>query len=600
MSQPKISVIVPIYNTEHYLRECLDSLVNQTFESLEIILIDDGSTDNSGKIANQYSKHYPNVHVHHKINQGQSIARNYGLNFVKGEYVIFLDSDDYVPLDAYEKLYNLSIKYDHDIVLGDFMKATRKGKHKTKLYLEVFPENMGDMSNTHIKYYPKLVWDTGIGNRLYKKSFLDKHSLRFLEGVLYEDLLFSIKAHYLAESVGLLNEVVYYWRTRYLGEKSTTQSYIQLNNLKDRFQISEKMIEFQSKNNINSDILFEQYYKLLSNDFLLFISQLPLANKEYQLTCLKLIRKILDIIPDEVLNKLDFYVQAQYQLIKENNLNELLKLISEPETFKIMDEYKNIQIQNTNLRTIIQKISFDKTAINIKIKLKIPHIDLKNENILAKTSIINKNKKIPVMSTINQDVLELKIPITDLIKLNNPIKILLELKINNMNKILLLTPIRRKQQKTLYFDFKSSKDLAISFNFNNFGTFYINVTHHDIKILNVNFRYNYLLLDFEKLYNFPELTIESRYGVKYKYSLNKSPLKIPFNDILENSIEWKILGNVVFNKPEYNLHIFNHLIRIKENKILIQKINNFKNYLRLFVLGKKIIKKIFIKFKKII
>ena len=105
--KPKISVIVPIYNVEEYLEKCLDSLVNQTLKDIEIILINDGSPDNSEEIVNKYLKKYKEKIIYHKKeNEGQGIARNYGINLAKGEFISFVDSDDYVDKTMFEKLYN--------------------------------------------------------------------------------------------------------------------------------------------------------------------------------------------------------------------------------------------------------------------------------------------------------------------------------------------------------------------------------------------------------------------------------------------------------------------------------------------------------------
>ena len=112
----KISVIVPVYNVEKYLDKCLNSLVNQTLKDIEIIVINDGSPDNSQTIIECYSKKYSNVKSYVKRNGGISDARNYGLKYASGEYIAFVDSDDYVDLSMMEKLYNKAIENSYDIV----------------------------------------------------------------------------------------------------------------------------------------------------------------------------------------------------------------------------------------------------------------------------------------------------------------------------------------------------------------------------------------------------------------------------------------------------------------------------------------------------
>ena len=112
---PEISIIVPIYKVEKYINRCVDSILNQKFKDFELILVDDGSPDNCGKICDEYAKNDSRVVSVHKKNGGLSDARNYGINIAKGEYVGFVDSDDYIADDMYETLYNNIIKYDADV-----------------------------------------------------------------------------------------------------------------------------------------------------------------------------------------------------------------------------------------------------------------------------------------------------------------------------------------------------------------------------------------------------------------------------------------------------------------------------------------------------
>ena len=117
--EKKVSVIVPVYNTEKYLPECIDSLLNQTLDKVEVILINDGSSDNSGRIIDEYAERYPDVVALHQKNQKQGAARNYGLSVAKGEYIAYIDSDDYLVLDALEKLYALASRKRLDAVSYD-------------------------------------------------------------------------------------------------------------------------------------------------------------------------------------------------------------------------------------------------------------------------------------------------------------------------------------------------------------------------------------------------------------------------------------------------------------------------------------------------
>lgn len=138
MQLDKISIIVPVYNVEQYITRCIESITSQTYRNIEILLIDDGSTDNSGNICDEYQKKDSRVMTFHKTNGGLSDARNYGIKHASGQYLCFVDSDDYISKHMVEILYNNLIKYSADISACGFLtvhdgicgkkKAPRKGK----------------------------------------------------------------------------------------------------------------------------------------------------------------------------------------------------------------------------------------------------------------------------------------------------------------------------------------------------------------------------------------------------------------------------------------------------------------------------------------
>ena len=129
----KVSVIVPVYNTEKYLAKCLDSLVNQTLKDIEIIVVNDGTKDNSEKIINKYLKKYSKIRYYKKENGGLSSARNYGIELANGEYVGFVDSDDYVKDGMFSKMYECAIKNNSDIVVCDTIMKKETSEYILKL-----------------------------------------------------------------------------------------------------------------------------------------------------------------------------------------------------------------------------------------------------------------------------------------------------------------------------------------------------------------------------------------------------------------------------------------------------------------------------------
>ena len=124
----KVSIVVPIYNVEKYLKQCIESIINQTLQDIEIILVDDGSPDNCPQICDEYAKKDSRIKVVHKKNGGLSSARNAGIEVATGDFIGFVDSDDYIELDMYEKMYNIAKENHVDFVVSDYYKVSDKGK----------------------------------------------------------------------------------------------------------------------------------------------------------------------------------------------------------------------------------------------------------------------------------------------------------------------------------------------------------------------------------------------------------------------------------------------------------------------------------------
>lgn len=184
----KISIIIPIYNMEKYLRMCLDSVLNQSFKDFEVILIDDGSTDSSPSIIEEYRSKYPDVvRAYREDNAGQGKARNYGISLARGEYIGFVDADDYIEPAMYERMYNSAMENDSDLVECDYKFLLEKDGVVSDL------PKYGDVrERTEQKelFINPLVspW-----NKLIKGEVLKKSKAVFPEGVIYEDTSFYIK-----------------------------------------------------------------------------------------------------------------------------------------------------------------------------------------------------------------------------------------------------------------------------------------------------------------------------------------------------------------------------------------------------------------------
>ena len=204
---PLVSIVVPVYQVEKYLDRCVESLRNQTLQNIEIILVDDGSPDNCPQICDQYAQADNRIKVIHKKNGGLSSARNAGLAVATGEYVGFVDSDDDVELDMYEKLYYTAHQQQVDFVMSDYIRILQDGKtylktldidtgryDKEKISLDIYPQLI---MRQDLEYGPLL----SVRHCIYRREFLKKNGLTFDEKVRWsEDNIFSAFVGYYADS----------------------------------------------------------------------------------------------------------------------------------------------------------------------------------------------------------------------------------------------------------------------------------------------------------------------------------------------------------------------------------------------------------------
>lgn len=207
MKSDLISVIVPIYNVEDYIENGVNSIINQTYDNLEIILVDDGSKDKSSKIIDELSKLDNRIKVIHKKNGGVSSARNVGLSVASGRYIIFIDGDDYIEYDYIEYFYNLISKDNYDMAFNSkCFNLTNKNRNNNENY-KVF--------NSEILIEDIYIGNIGCGvavwNKIYKKEFLEKNSIKFDEDIWYgEGMLFNINCLIKTQKVIVGENILYH------------------------------------------------------------------------------------------------------------------------------------------------------------------------------------------------------------------------------------------------------------------------------------------------------------------------------------------------------------------------------------------------------
>lgn len=207
---PKISVIIPVYNSEKYIEKCLESVLNQTYKNYEIIVINDGSKDNSKEILSKYQEKYPEVIKHiEQENKGVAKTRNYGIKLAKGEYIAFIDNDDYIDQDYLEKFVTEAENGQYDVVIGGYRRPTEIGKMIKEQRLE---------NEEWSKFMIMAPWA-----KIYRKDYLINNDITFLSNNIGEDVYFNLQALQLSNKIKIIDYMGYNWFFNTKSVSNTTQ-----------------------------------------------------------------------------------------------------------------------------------------------------------------------------------------------------------------------------------------------------------------------------------------------------------------------------------------------------------------------------------------
>lgn len=267
----KVSIVVPVYNMENYLEKCLDSLVNQTLEDIEILVVNDGSTDNSIKILNKYKKKYPNkLIVFDQENKGISAARNIGIDNATGKYIGFVDSDDYVEHNMFEKLYNKIENSKADIVVCNYKKYFMKDDKYTDI------DMVKNINKNNIFEEPTILNNLYFApwNKLYKRNLFK--DVRFPIQKKYEDVNAILKVFFKAKKIDKISDYLYVYRINENGETLTINKKIC-----DIVFIFEDLINY-IKNNKKYNLIEQEFRKLCVDQlFYYLILSYSIKDKKY-------------------------------------------------------------------------------------------------------------------------------------------------------------------------------------------------------------------------------------------------------------------------------------------------------------------------------
>jgi CDP-glycerol glycerophosphotransferase len=319
----RISVVVPIYNVEPYLRECLDSIARQTYRDLEIVMVDDGSTDGGPAIAGEFARDDPRFRLLSQANQGLGAARNTGIDDARGEFLAFVDSDDVLPGDALERLIGALDRTGSDFATGNVHRLSMAGTRQARFLSHAFTRTVME---THITRRRALITDRTVWNKLWRRSFWDAQGYRFATGVFNEDIPIVIPAHFSARSVDVIAEPVYLWRSRESGDRSITQRRREPRALNDRLSAIEQVLAFlDASQGPEARRWYEE--SIFGSDLRYHLGVLEFADDEYRTMFLDRVGALLEAADPRSLDALPALERRQWQLVRERRMPELIEAL---------------------------------------------------------------------------------------------------------------------------------------------------------------------------------------------------------------------------------------------------------------------------------
>lgn len=261
----KLSIVIPVYNTEKYLEKCLASCVNQEVEKAdyEIVVVDDGTKDNAMAIALRYQENYPNIKIFSQENAGLSATRNMGLSHCSGDYVWFVDSDDYIEEGALSLIFN-KIEDNPDVIC---IQAKRSDKETAR---NRFSGNVKNGFDVLLHSFDD--WDRCVPYFIFNRQFIDNHQLRFYVGIFHEDDEFTPRALVYAEKVSVIDRPLYYY---WVKTENTITKTVNPKKSYDNIIVAESLSDFKEKNAIPDNVkqVFENHISLIINNTLDNINQ---------------------------------------------------------------------------------------------------------------------------------------------------------------------------------------------------------------------------------------------------------------------------------------------------------------------------------------
>ncbi|KPI18403.1 glycosyl transferase family 2 [Actinobacteria bacterium OK074] len=317
--EPELSLVIPFCDVDLYLSACLDSVAAQTLEDLEVLMVDDGSTDGSRKVAEGYARSDGRFRLIHQDNRGPGAARNLGLRRTRGRYIGFVDSDDVVPPNAFERLVDTLRETGSDIACGGVRRFNSVTEWESPLHAGVFDR---EVARTHITRDPALLKDRTVWNKVYRRSFWQTHDFTYPEHP-YEDGIVAVSAHVLATAVDLVPEPVYFWRQRDAGPLSITQQIFEPKNLDGRMRQVRAISDFLGA---RAPALRDAYdLAALEHDLIILLTTAAHLGPGHRDDVLSFTRTFLAGVPAGVTDRLGAENVECYALLRDRRTPDLFR-----------------------------------------------------------------------------------------------------------------------------------------------------------------------------------------------------------------------------------------------------------------------------------
>ena len=384
MINPKVSIIIPIFNSEELLTDCLSSVKNQTLYDIEIICVDDGSTDNSLKILKNFSKDDNRFKIFHHENSGAGFSRNVALGKVTGDFILFLDSDDWIEKDTCEKLYNQAVKLDSDLVLFDAVRHLPNNQSMDLIHF-LGDESNNEFSSFSFNYefikdkvlnaYFGVIW-----SKFYKSSFILENNIKFPNHKLYNDVEFHIKSVLLSEKISYYPKIFYHYNR--FGQNSLQTLYVSSEDAIVFYDVMCGVKAFLIDNNFFDEFKLE-FLEFTFKEFERKLNDIDVMFKSQYFEKIQMFLNSLDFSIYD-LNKISFrWVVFYIHVINSLNYDE----------FKFMEDNYNGNIKYFNLKHSYSANVDYILILENKLSYLVSYVDELSENLNLYQQKVSANKK---------------------------------------------------------------------------------------------------------------------------------------------------------------------------------------------------------------